>query len=155
MKNLIAVAVLIVGIIFLSINGVWAEDDPRVANLKKWCEEGNGAACFQMGERYRTVELDNKTAIVYHLKACDAGYITGCNHAGILLMGIGTHGSKEWKQAGKLFKKGCDIDTDKACYNLGSLKFKEGRQKASLKYWKKSCDLGNASGCFRYKKYSK
>lgn len=77
-KKLIAVTALMVGMIFSSVSGVRAEDDPKVIKLKELCEKGNGTACFKIGERYRTVELDNKSATVYHLKACDNGYITGC-----------------------------------------------------------------------------
>ncbi|MFQ5444397.1 MAG: tetratricopeptide repeat protein [Nitrospinales bacterium] len=147
MKNLIAVTVLMVGIIFLSFNGVQAEEDPNVVKLKALCEKGNGTACFRIGERYRTVELDNKSSILYHLKACDTGYITGCTHAGILILMTGKQYSPEWKKAAKLFAKGCDINSDRACFNLGQLKYKEGRQKA--------CDLGNAVACSSYKKLTR
>jgi TPR repeat protein len=154
-KNLITVTVLMLGMIFFGLNEVRAEDDPRVVKLKALCEEGNGTACFKIGERYRVVELDNKTATAYHLKACDANYITGCTHAGILIQITGKQYSPEWKRAAKLFAKGCDVDSDKACFNLGRLKFKEGRQSAAKKYWKKACDLGNQIACNNHKKLSR
>ncbi|NIQ02856.1 MAG: hypothetical protein GWM98_22905, partial [Nitrospinaceae bacterium] len=55
--------------------------------------------------------------------------------------------SPQWKKAAKLFKKGCDVGSDKACFNLGSLKYREGRQSSAIKYYKKACDLGNQVGC--------
>lgn len=155
MKKLIVVTVLTLGVMFISSNETRAEDTPRVAKLKSLCEEGNGVACFQIGERYRTVELDNKIATEYHLKACDASYITGCTHAGILIQITGKQYSPEWKRAAKLFLKGCDVDSDKACFNLGRLKYKEGRQSAAKKYWKKACDLGNQVACHNHKRISR
>jgi TPR repeat protein len=151
-KNLIAVTVVMLGMIFFSLNEVRAEDDPRVTKLKALCEEGNGVACFKIGERYRTLELDNKTSTAYHLKACDADYITGCTHAGILIQITGKQYSPQWKKAAKLYLKGCDVGSDKACFNLGKLKYKEGRQKAALKYWGKACDLGNQIACANNKR---
>ncbi len=137
------------------VNPAWAEDDPIVVKLKELCEQGNGDACFRIGERYRTVELDNKTAKDYHMKACDGGHITGCTHAGILIQMTGQQYSKQWKQAAKLFQKGCDVKSDKACFNLGRLKYKEGRQKAAIKYWTLSCDYGNEIACQNVKKLKK
>ncbi len=154
MKSMV-VAMAAAFFLMFPVNGVWAEDDPRVAKLKSLCEEGNGNACYEMGERYRTVELDNKTAKEYHLKACDGGHITGCTHAGILIQMTGQQYSKQWKQAAKLFQKGCDVKSDKACFNLGRLKYKEGRQKAAIKYWTLSCDYGNQIACDNVQKLKK
>lgn len=152
MKNLIAATLLMLGMIFFSLNEVRAEDDPDVAKYKALCEKGNGTSCFKIGERYRVVEIDKKSATVYHLKACDHGYITGCTHAGILIQMTGKQYSPQWKQAATLFTKGCDVNSDKACFNLGQLKYKEGRQKAALKYWGKACDLGNQVACANNKR---
>ena len=155
MKKILNISLLIIALTFISVNIGWAEEDPNVVKLKALCEEGNGTACFKVAERYRTVELDNKSSIPYHIKACDAGYITGCTHAGILIQMTGKQYSPEWKKAAKLFAKGCDVDSDKACFNLGRLKYKEGRQSAAKKYWKKACDLGNGIACSNYKRISR
>jgi len=146
-KNLITSIILTAGIFLLTFNPAWAEDDPQVKKLKSLCEEGNGDACFHIGERYRTIELDNKTATGFFLKGCDGGHITACTHAGILIQMTGKQYSPEWKQAAQLYEKGCDQKSDKACFNLGMLKYKEGRQKAATKYWTLACDLGNAIAC--------
>ncbi len=147
MKNLFTLIVLTAGIFLLALNLASAEDDPQVKKLKALCEEGNGDACFHIGERYRTLDRDNKTAVGYFLKGCDGGHITACTHAGILTQMTGQQYSPAWKKAAKLYEKGCDKDSDKACFNLGLLKYKEGRQKAAKKYWSKACDLGNQVGC--------
>ena len=46
----------------------------------------------------------------------------------------------------------CDKDQDMGCFNLGALKYKEGRQKAAIKYFKKACDLGHPTACHNLKK---
>lgn len=155
MKNLFNLMALTFAVFFLCSNAVWAEDAPETTALKDACEKGNGTACFKIGERYRTVEMDNKKSIVYHLKACDNDYITGCTHAGILTQMTGKQYSAQWKKAAKLYTKGCDAKSDKACFNLGQLKYKEGRQSAAKKYWKKSCDLGNAVACSNFERISR
>lgn len=155
MKKILILTLLTVGTFFLCSNGVWAEDAPETKARKDACEGGNGMACYKIGERYRVVERDNKNSIVYHLKACDKDYITGCTHAGILIQMTGKQYSPQWKKAAKLYTKGCDAKSDKACFNLGQLKYREGRQSAAKKYWKISCDLGNQIACDNFKRVSR
>ncbi len=152
MKNLIIALAITIMSIVLSPQYIFAEDDEKVTKLKGLCEKGNGTACFRIGERYRIVEQDPKSAIPYFIKACDGNYYTGCTHAGILIQNQGLQYSKQWKQAAKLYQKSCDADSDRACFNLGSLKYREGRQKASAKYYKKACDLGNQQACHNFEK---
>ncbi len=140
---------------FIQASGVWAEDDPETKRIRGLCEEGNSTACFKMGERYRIIERDNKTAQKFYVKACDAGYMTGCTNGGILTLMRGTPYSKEFKQARKMFTKACDAGEDPACYNLGTLNYKEGRQKKALQYYLKACDMGNKPGCARHKRLSR
>ena len=130
----------------------WADDDPRTAKDRASCEEGMSLACFRMGERYRVVEQDNKTAIKFFRKACSADLMTGCTHGGILLFRQGTHSSSQWKEAKKMFTKACDADHDRACYNLGTLSYKEGRQSKAIRFYHKACEMGNAGGCAREKR---
>jgi len=146
---------LAVGVFILCSNTVLAEDSPEVIAQKGACEKGNGKECFKIGERYRTVEMDNKNSIVYHLKACDKDYITGCTHAGILIQMTGNQNSPQWKKAAKLYGKGCDAKSDRACFNLGQLKYREGRQSSAKKYWKISCDLGNQIACSNYNRINR
>jgi len=148
---IIALAITAISIA-LSPQYIFAEDDEMVVKMKTLCEEGNGTACFRMGERYRVVERDPKSAIPYFIKACDGDHYTGCTHAGILIQNQGLQYSKQWKQAAKLYKKSCDAKSDRACFNLGSLKYREGRQKASAKYYKIACDLGNKQACHNLEK---
>ena len=76
--------------------------------LEGLCTEGNSTACFKMGERHRIVERDEKTALKFYEKACDAGYMTGCTNGGILLAKKSTPYSKGFKQARKMFDKACE-----------------------------------------------
>ncbi|HCK69843.1 MAG TPA: hypothetical protein DHW17_11215 [Nitrospina sp.] len=108
-----------------------------------------------MGERYRIIEQDYKTALNFYIKACDGGYMTGCTNGGILLVMKGTPYSKEFKQAKKMFIKACEAGEDPSCFNMGSLYFKEGRQKRSQQYYLKACDMGNNAGCAKHKRGSR
>ena len=141
--------------LFFQTVGAWAEEDEMTQKKRALCDEGNSTACFQMGERYRIVEQDQKTALKFYVKACDGDYMTGCTNGGILLIMKGTPYSKQFKQARKMFGKACDAGEDPACYNMGSLNYKEGRQKKSLQYYLKACDMGNPAGCAKHKRLSR
>ena len=130
----------------------WAGDDAVTAKKRAACNKGNSAACFLMGERYRVVEQDNKTALKFYRKSCKLDYMTACTHGGILLFMAGKHSSAEWKEAKKMFLKACDAGEDPACYNMGTLSYKEGRQKRAIKYYKQACKMGNKGGCVREQK---
>jgi uncharacterized protein len=141
--------------VFIQAPGVWAEEDELTQKTRALCEQGNSTACFKMGERYRIVEQDKKTALTFYVKACDAGYMTGCTNGGILLIMKGNPYSKEFKQARKMFTKACDAGEDPSCFNMGSLNYKEGRQKKALQYYLKACDMGNNAGCAKHKRLSR
>ena len=153
-KKFILLTILAVSI-FIQAPGIWAEDDEMTKKKRALCEEGNSAACFQMGERYRIVDQDQKTALNFYIKACDAGYMTGCTNGGILLVMKGTPYSKQFKQARKMFIKACKAGKDLSCFNMGSLYDKEGRQKRSQQYYLKACDMGNMAGCAKHKRGSR
>lgn len=140
------------GLALPQVNSVWAQEDPQVKRLEELCEANNDIACFKLGERYRILERDNNTAEKYYLKACDTGHLDGCTFGGIL---VAKRGRSHFKEAAKLFAKGCDADQEMACYNLAALKFKEGRSSSAKKYYKKACDLGHPGGCARHKYMSK
>lgn len=147
MSKYITGAIMMSIVIFICSGITFAEDTPQEAKEKQLCEEGNSTACFKVGERFRTVELDNKSALPYFQKGCDGGHMTACTHAGILTQMKGKQYSPQWKEAVKLFQKACDAKEDRACFNLGSLKYKEGRQKAAIKYFTLACDMGNRLAC--------
>jgi len=153
-KKLIPLAVLAVSI-FFQIPGIWAEEDEMIQKKRALCEEGNPAECFVMGEHYRNVEQDLKTAQNFYIKACDGDYMTGCIDGGILLVMKGTPYSKQFKQARKMFIKACKAGEDLSCFNMGSLYDKEGRQKKSLQYYLKACNMGNQAGCAKHKRLSR
>ena len=142
--------------ILIPLSSTWAEEDNETARFTALCDEKTkSTACFKMGERYRILERDNKTAVKFYVKACDNGYMTGCTNGGILTLMKGTPYSKEFKTARKMFTKACDAGEDPACYNLGTLNYKEGRQKKALQFYLKACDMGNKPGCARHKRLSR
>ena len=119
MNRKILKTILIFSICLVFTPSAWAGDDEITAKTRAACDDGNSAACFAMGERYRVVERDNKTAIEFFRKACEANYMTGCLFGGNLLFMAGTHGSAKWKEAKKMYQKGCEADEDAACYMFG------------------------------------
>ena len=150
MKNIIR-AIFVMLSIAVFIPEALAEQT-REEKLEVLCQEGNSTACFKVGERFRIVERDNKTALKYYVKACDSDYMTGCTNGGILLAMKGTPYSKDFKQARKMFDKACEAGEDQSCYNLGTLNYKEGRQKKAIKFYKKACGMGNQAGCAKEKR---
>ena len=155
MNKKILGTILILSTCMAFIPFAWAGDDETTAKKRSACDDGNSAACFKLGERYRVVERDNKTALKFFIKACNADYMTGCTHGGILLFMAGTHGSAKWKESKKMFQKACDAGEDPSCYNLGTLSYKEGRQKKAIKYYKQACKMGNPGGCVREKRLAR
>ena len=140
------------GLVMTFASFAWADDDPVTAKMRAACDGNNSAACFRMGERYRIIERDNKIAIKFYKKACDADYMTACTNCGILLFMQGAHGSSQWKNAKKMFQKACDAGEDTSCYNLGTLNYKEGRQKKAIKFYHQACEMGNQGGCNKEKR---
>ena len=132
--------------------GALAQEAEKMEAL---CKEGNSTACFRIGERYRTLDRDNKKALKYYVIACEAGYMTGCTNGGIILAMKGTPYSKDFKQARKMFDKACEAGEDPACYNMGTLNYKEGRQSKAIKYYKKACGMGNQGGCAKEKRLNR
>lgn len=153
MKKATFLVLLLMGLCLSLSSFVSADDDPETAKMRSSCEEkGNSTACFRMGERYRIIEQDNKVAVKFYKKACEAGYMTGCTNGGILLFMQGTHGSAQWKEAKKMFTKACDAGESQSCFNMGTLSFKEGRQSRAIKFYHRACEMGNDFGCAREKK---
>lgn len=141
--------------IFIQAPGVWAEEDADTQKKIDLCAKGNSTACFNLGERYRVIERNNKIALQYYIKACDSGFMTGCTNGGILMAMQGTPYSKEFKEAKKMFTKACDAGEDQSCFNIGTLNYKEGRQKKALQFYLKACDMGNQPGCERHQRLSR
>ena len=144
-------ALLVLLSIAVFVSGALAQQT-REEKMEALCQEGNSTACFKVGERFRTVERDNKKALTYYTKACDDGYMTGCTNGGILLAMKGTPYSKDFKKARKMFDKACEAGEDQSCFNLGTLNYKEGRQSKAIKYYKRACEMGNQAGCAKEKR---
>jgi TPR repeat protein len=152
----IAIFISLIALAVIQGNVAFAEKDPEIAKLIELCNEKQIAtACFKMGERYRILEGDNSTALSYFLKACDRDHMTACTHAGILTQMSDGQYSKAWKDATKLYQKACDAGEDPACFNMGNLKYKEGRASSARKYFKLACDMKNGPACANLKKLKK
>ena len=130
---------------------VWAEED-KMLDL---CNNGNSSACFERGKKYVTLDRDNKKAIPLFRRGCAADHMTACLWGGNLIQNTGKQYSPQWKEASKMFKKACDAGEGRACSNLGTLYWKEGRASKAKKMYKKACDKGNLIGCDNFKEISK
>ncbi len=119
------------------------------------CNEGDSTACFKVGREFMSLDRDNKSALVYFVKACDGGHMEGCTFGGNLMHNTGKHHSPEWEKAAKMFQKACDAGVNESCFNLGSLEYKEGRASKAKKYYQQACDMGNQPGCDNLKWLSK
>ena len=77
----------------------------------------------------------------------------------LLLIGVSilspVYGQEVDPNAKKMFQKACDAGEDPSCFNLGTLSYKEGRQKRAIKYYKKACKMGNQGGCAKEQKLSR
>ena len=63
MKYLIKATVILIAITFFAPTALAEQTEEE--RLEGLCTEGNSTACFKMGERYRVVERDKKTAVVF------------------------------------------------------------------------------------------
>jgi uncharacterized protein len=147
--NKINLAAILILISMIFITFAWADDDLETTKLKNLCKESNPTACFRLGEKYRIVDQDNKTALKFYKKACDGDYMTACTNGGNLLF---MKGRSEWKEAKKTYQKACDAGEDPACFNLGSINYREGRQSKAIKFYSQACKMGNKPGCAKEKR---
>ena len=149
-KSIILITALVLGCFLVSGNEARAEED----RLLEMCNEGNSVACFTRGEKYVTLDRDNKKAIPLFQKACAADHMTACLWGGNLIQNTGKQYSPEWKEAAEMFKKACAAGEDGGCVNLGSLYYREGRAGKAKKLYKQACDMGNKIGCHNFKELS-
>jgi TPR repeat protein len=125
-------------------------------SMKAFCTEKKDAdQCFALGEKYRTVDMNNTAAMEFFTLGCKLEHMTSCVHAGILIQQKGTQNSPEWKEAGELYQKACDQHHDRGCFNLATLKYKEGRANKAKELYQLSCDYGNKVACDNMKKILK
>lgn len=152
--------IFIVALVFMGygLNPATAEME-SLESLLPPCEKGDGEACFRLGERYRILDQDEKSALPFLVKSCELAKendnTTSCSHAGILLMKRGTPNSEDFKKAAQYLEKACNSKNDRACYNMGTLKHKEGRQRDALKFFDLACQYANKEGCERAEKLRK
>ena len=112
-------------------------------------------SCWKLGERFRTLDRNLKKALLWYEKSCEMGLMNGCSYAGVILAKRGTPYSNDFKKATNYFNKACEEKHDVACFNLGSIKYKEGRSKKAIKYYDMACKLGHQGGCARAAKLKK
>jgi len=78
--------------------------------------------------------------LAYHIKYCDSGVGEACNRAGNYQTS-----QKKHSEALRLYKRGCELNAEAACYNLAH-KYEYGSGTA-VEYLQKSCDLRFGKAC--------
>jgi hypothetical protein len=138
----------------------FSKDSPKEKfNIcQKECKKGNLKACANLSYLYRTgigVEKDYKKALEIAKSLCKRGVALACaNLGGIYYYGQGV--KRDVEKAMELLKKACDMNEPLGCNGVVLIHMEEEKAKGkefwvtkkSLPYIKKSCSLGDASGCF-------
>lgn len=88
----------------------------------------------------------------FNKRACDGGYSSACNSAGIAFYRGKSGVEVNFGEAVKYFKKACDSGIAMGCNNLGSTYEKGGKGisediNMALKYYTQACDDDLASAC--------
>jgi hypothetical protein len=94
--------------------------------------------------------LPDKTPEEFYSRACDQGFLTGCDDlAGILLRPDSP--SRDPQRAAPVLERACTSGLASACSNLGYLYYSgdgiPADQPKGVSYLKRSCELGFQSGC--------
>jgi TPR repeat protein len=129
-------------------------DSSQPEACRAGCDAGRPGDCNQLGYMYDTgtggMGADPAKAIELYQRACDGGFVVGCNNHAILLRegrGVATDDVR----AAELFRKACDSNHAPACTDLGWM-YENGRgltrdvaRAAGL--YERGCNGGNLVGC--------
>lgn len=118
--------------------------------LRQACDGNDQYGCYHLGLAYeyeRGVKENNKKASNLFIKSCDLGYSEACDSAGNLYYFT----YKKYKTALKWYKKGCELDDGRGCYDAG-YQYEEGdgvkkNMSTANEFYKKGCDLRDADSC--------
>ena len=139
----------------------------------KSCEYGYGFACNELGAAYKrgngVIKDEDMSkmyfdqALEFYEKECANDIAASCKRLGMIYKAemYGTNDPGRAfaleKKAFNLFKKLCDSDDSEGCFQVAT-SYYIGAQEAikinwskAKKYYKKSCDLGESSACWREK----
>ena len=139
--------------------------DPVAGAHRRWlaedeqeCEHGDGRACANMANRYRTgsdVPKDPDRALTYLRKACDFGDRSACNDLAQTMAGSrkgeAPSAPANPAEAARLFEQLCSRGDPVGCYNRAVM-FINGQgerqsYQAAVPWLKKACTPKYESGC--------
>lgn len=133
--------------------------DQALALYAPLCAEGDGQACYQVGEIHRRgldKPQDFDAADAAYQAACDAGYASGCTQlANMLFEGRGVE--EDMPRARDLYDVGCERGEMAACGALGSMKYvglggpRERLDGENL--MRRSCTAGVTYACSQIERY--
>jgi len=144
--------------------------DMSLELYEKYCNEGNGKACFNLAEKYNGMRwnIDQNLSMMakYHEKSCEYGYGKGCNELGASYKrGYGVKKDKQksntyYQKALILYDKECTKGIGKSCDWLGTIysvglyteqnkiKANEYNLKA-FEIYREECSNNDAEGCYQ------
>ncbi|MDA3077329.1 sel1 repeat family protein [Campylobacter sp. JMF_06 NA1] len=120
--------------------------------FEKTCDLGEVRACNSLRASYfqnEPKEIYKSAKISAH--TCDKfNEPTGCLFAGLLYIGADDVLEKDkvdLKKGAYYLGKGCDLDQNESCYQLGDFYRTNKELEKSNKYFKKGCDLNHTISC--------
>jgi TPR repeat protein len=133
-----------------------------LSNLQRGCEQGSGAACFQLGVAYyegkddkgRALDLDYFKARKAFERSCERDNPTACYNLGFMKQ-RGEGGTVDKVQSVVLYKKGCELGDTTACAKAAAA-YRDGQGVATdlavaAQLAKRGCDKDDKDACEIYK----
>ena len=107
----------------LAISACQGGGSQNAETLRRSCDDGDAAACYNLGVLYYNgegVTQDPARAATLVQQACDGGIVQGCyNAAQAFHAGLGV--PPDLLRAAGLYEQACDGGIAQSCYNLGWL----------------------------------
>lgn len=149
------------------------KDDTKEFIAKKFCDSKVEEACSDLASKYyeqenyaqaqkyyqlscdlenlescaSSIEVKAKTDKNYnktipHYELCYKGYTKSCGMSADYL-----EEGKQFKEAKKLYERGCFLDDKRSCDFMGWLYSEENNTEKALDYYRQACDLGSIYSC--------
>lgn len=138
---------------YLYENGQIGQNYAKAAEFyEKGCVLGDAGGCESLAILYENgtgVSEDLQKAVDYYDRACSGGFVSSCAHLALLY-----EQAENYEYAAIYHQNGCDAGDAKACSSIARMYYygqgvSQNEQKAK-ELFKKSCDLGDETGCKNY-----
>jgi len=113
------------------------------------CQAGSAPSCALLGHIYEKgegVNADDKKALIYYKKACDARDIDGCTGWGYMLSK--SDNAEEQRQSVGILRQACDAGNGRACSGLGQQARLRRDWTTAAKEFDRGCRLNYSRACY-------